>query len=288
MNFFGSNPDVSYLDELNRLDVRIEIEGDETYSYPNKKIPITRNGHKYYSLRHRETYKVVLYNDSDRRVNAELYIDGERMGKWRINSFSHITIERPTDVNRKFVFVKENSWEASMGDVQSGKSSNGLIEVKFIPEKANRFEGSYFNMVNTSGSICGYKNECVRGSKNAIDNQFLSTNSFKDGYNYEADFSSGATVLGENSLQRFGEADSMTEDRSKIVIKRVRLLLDLNESTPFISLRRSDRSHSDIMYEDPVPPKIPPRRYRDSDDFEFYLNGNPRNYNGFYSDNRSF
>jgi hypothetical protein len=94
----------------------------------------TENGHKYCALSHNIPYKVKMTNNTDLRANAILRIDGEIMGKWRLNAYSDIIVERPTHNNRKFIFVREDSWEGGMGGIKKGDNMNGVVEVTFIPE----------------------------------------------------------------------------------------------------------------------------------------------------------
>lgn len=279
----------SYLDDMNSgLNFRIEVEGDENYSFTNKKIPMIQNGHTYYKMHNRENYKVILRNDSDRRANVELYIDGEKMGKWRIDSYSHITIERPSDVNRKFVFVRENGWEAKMGGVRINQASNGLIEAKFIPEKVYDQAPYLFNE-SYNGNRGGRQKQSSYEFDAGMDKMYEGSHQMYSN-NLSSSFSAGATVLGGDSSQSFGVAGFMTEDRSKIVIKKVRLVLNNDSSYPFTSIRKSDRSY-DVIYEDETPPKFPRpgHNFRSpTDDFQYYLNGDPKKYKGYYSNERSF
>ena len=66
------------------------------------------NGHRYVSLDHDSTYSVLLSNSKHaRKCDATLYIDGEKMGKWRIGPYGKISLERPVNISKKFRFVKE-------------------------------------------------------------------------------------------------------------------------------------------------------------------------------------
>ncbi len=300
MNFFGwqsnnddnndrnnrcdSGCDRSYLDDLNtsntfdRSCVSISIEGDEGYTFTNKKTPIIRNGHTYFPMNHRESYRIILKNNSPRRVNADVYVDGENVGKWRINGWNTISLERPANINRKFTFVKENSREAIMGDVTSDSTSNGLIEVKFVPEE-ERHQVMYMeNVMYDTGNRTAQNAQNER-SEAPHRSDMMFKNAIEEIYN----FSSGATVLGNQSSQRYGTADSMIEDRSKIVIKRVRLIIDETSNKPFISIK-TNRFHQPVIEEDPIPPRINKKQT----DFRFYLFGNPNSHDGYYSDDRSF
>ena len=51
----------------------------------------------------RSQYKLKLTNGHETNCDAEIFIDGETIGKWRITPYSTITIERPANINRKLI-----------------------------------------------------------------------------------------------------------------------------------------------------------------------------------------
>ena len=63
--------------ELNRFSIEI-------LNYNARKERI--NGHTYISLPHRSEYKIKLSNGRDTKCDAQVYIDGEKIGTWRIGS----------------------------------------------------------------------------------------------------------------------------------------------------------------------------------------------------------
>lgn len=186
----------------------------------------TENGHRYVPLKHSTEYKVRLANPTSTRCNVVLFIDEKRMGKWRIDMYSSILLERPSDSSRKFTFVKEDGLEAGMGGVQEGSFSNGLIEAKFIPE--------YSSPIVTLGmSSC-------------FSNQSFGKNCSSD----ENSFSAGATVLGDTSRQAFGTATDMTEDESRSVTKKIRLVVE-NARPQYVPLGHTDLTPPRIDSFDP-------------------------------------
>ncbi len=193
------------------------------------------NDHKYYSLHHGSEYKVKMTNNTGNRVNALLKIDGVRMGKWRVDPYSDVIIERPADNQRKFTFVKENSWEASSGNVIRGSDDNGLIEVTFVPE----FKISVYSDGPEFGPqrSISFKNNCTMSRNNS--------------------YSAGATVLGNDSTQSFGSASNIHEDQNKKEIRRIRLVVS-NERKPYTSLRSKNE-----CFDDPIPPKLTGSRMSD-------------------------
>jgi len=73
-------------------------------------------------------YKIRLRNKHNRRAICKLYIDGENVsgGGFIISENSHIDIERPVDVARKFKFVTLDSEEAH----DYGKNGPNLDKIK--------------------------------------------------------------------------------------------------------------------------------------------------------------
>jgi hypothetical protein len=199
------------------------------------------NGYKYLALPHESEYKIRMFNDHNNRVNAEVKIDGEEVGTWRIEPRTFITISRPADNKRKFVFVAEGSREGNMGGVKKGRGANGLIEVKFIPEM----------ILDNISYICNDDSSCLsRRSGN-----LSATNNMSYGIkNNSLSFSSGGTVLGGHSRQNYGTAGSMILDYKNEITKVVRLIID-EDNKKYIPIRKSER----------VPPRID-KLYSDSDD----------------------
>jgi hypothetical protein len=197
-------------------DYEIEIQGK------NKKfIPDMKNGHKYYPLPNGAEYIVRLNNNTDKRCNVILSIDGKEMGKWRINAYSGVSLERPTNSPRKFTFFREKSREAKMGGVKAGSYKNGLIEAKFIPESVSRF----FNdrvMCDNLNNDCEFGPR-YSGTENI--NQSFGIGSIRADSERNS-YSSGATVLGRGSSQRFNDASYMKEDKKHSVTKTIRLVVD--------------------------------------------------------------
>ena len=221
-----------------------------------------RDGHKYYCVPHGKEYYVKMINNSDLRVNAILKIDGEVMGKWRINEFSDILIERPSHSNRKFTFVRDNSWQAGMAGVSSGAYKNGLIEVTFTPEVRYKSQDGLFKytMTNEESHRNFFDSMPQTDSIRSI-NSSANFNSIMPQAQSSNSYSSGATVLGDDSNQKFSSASHMTEDSSKSVTKRVRLVVE-DERKPFASIKRET-----VVYDDPTPPPI--RRITDERDFRY-------------------
>jgi len=235
-----------------------------------------RNGHTYYRLKHNDEYQVRMYNNTSEYVNALLKIDSDTMGKWRIAPYSSVMIERPSHNSRKFTFVEEASDEAREGGVRQGSKSgsNGLVEVTFIPMIDRRPDSERWDMPMTntlslkssinsnssSNTRMAYTNSRGLEAQYAM-NSITESNSFNsDADSTNQSYAAGATVLGEDSSQKFGRASRYfveSRDKTRRVTKRVRIVID-NRSR-YASIRDRDDETHESGYSDPVPPKAPVR-----------------------------
>lgn len=216
----------------------------------------------YFALPNKSEYRLRLRNNRNTRADILIWIDNEKIGKWRIEAFSKITIERPANSPRKLVFIKEGSREALNSGIRSGDSYNGLIKIEFRPEKIDYIpfndndhfyklkkfcwndnsisEPQYLsNLSNSSnlGNLCGMMNSSIQYG-------MMDTNCTQQS---TSNYSSGATVLGDNSNQRFRKTDSIDNvDSSNITTIYARLIIDNNKSKKYISLKELNNLSTDI------------------------------------------
>lgn len=90
-----------------------------------------------FKLSHGTEYKVMLTNNhSSCQANAKVYIDGKRMGHFRLKTNSSIMIERPDDDQkaRKLTFFSINSEEGRAGGLVRS-SELGKIKVEIQKER---------------------------------------------------------------------------------------------------------------------------------------------------------
>lgn len=113
--------------QLNGFAVAIITDGDQD--------KLKRQEGDYVGLDNNTEYKLKLSNYHDTDAMADVYIENDNVGTWFIPSNDSIVIERPSDTNRKFTFVKETDYRASRAGVVAGESTNGLIKVIFFPKK---------------------------------------------------------------------------------------------------------------------------------------------------------
>lgn len=79
-------------------------------------------------------YSIVLQNNTDDRCAAQVYIDGSCVGKFLLHANHTATIDRPVQESKKFTFFVGGSSGARMSGYRKQQFTNGLVEVRFIPE----------------------------------------------------------------------------------------------------------------------------------------------------------
>ncbi|MCH7227223.1 hypothetical protein MLD59_13845 [Verrucomicrobiaceae bacterium E54] len=88
----------------------------------------------YAVMNHGTQYSIELHNESSRRCDAEVEIDGRSVGTWRVDPHDSIRLERPSGDTGRFTFFCKGSEEALMADLHDNEAL-GLISVEFRPEK---------------------------------------------------------------------------------------------------------------------------------------------------------
>lgn len=196
---------------------------------------IVKDGSSYYALKNDEEYKIRLHNDRCTKCDADVTVDGEHIGKWRIDPYTRITIERPSNIERKFVLVRECTDRAKKAGVVSGRNKNGLISVTFTPEKeiaqttrsgirscasTNRgflqsSSDSYDDLSDDDGEP-DLERYVPSMMKSVDETKPRGTSSLK----------SGATILGRHSDQKFNSVKSITYiDHINITTITIRLVV---------------------------------------------------------------
>ena len=202
---------------------------------------VNQHGYTYVALMHNTEYSLTLSNRSESRCDAHVNIDGRFVGVFRIEPYNNIFVERPIAHHRKFTFLQENSYSAEYDGVHPGRSTNGLVSVTFYPEK-ERYLGELVAATNNCafGSRCSLRNESYTYGQKSLSSNNLSN--IPHAYNFnmdtrtmgEGDFSTGATVLGNNSHQSFNFIHPLTDiDHMKQRTIHFRLIVD-NESWPML------------------------------------------------------
>lgn len=218
---------------LNQFSVRVP-EGRETTS-------------GYVEIEHGKQYTLVLRNDRSRRCNAEVSIDGKRIGTFRIQAHGNIRLERKPDDEGRFTFYRPGSTAAERADLGSVSASDlGLVKVVFTPESQPvtiiypyysrpyypySYEQPWYPCADTSATIS------VDESDTSIAANCLATNN--PSYSVTASCSSrgdgqsaGGTGLSGHSDQQFREVGDMCLDYCQQTTIHLRLVEGSKQDEP--------------------------------------------------------
>jgi len=186
----------------------------------------TINGAHYIPLDDRTEYKLRISSNKGLRTDATVWIDGNKVGVWRIKPYGSITVERPVNNARKFTFLKEGSRSAVQGGIKTGKEENGIIKVVFKHERQQVF----YDSLGMDGDSFMATNSMSYGTKERKFSR-LSNDSMNM---LQSDYSAGGTALGDHSSQSFRECEPLYDiDHGDITTIIARLVCDdRNEFVP--------------------------------------------------------
>lgn len=206
-------------------------------STANKSLwPVTKqaDGSFVSAVPHESTYGITLNNERDVACDAKMSIDGLAVGTFRLEPFQSWTIERPEKNDKAFVFVREQSKEATEGSVTTGKSENGLITVIFEPALPVRTKRCRAPSNHTSRGV------------NKVTKMGITLESCTK-------VARGATVMGQATGQEFHDAGPLGEiDVANRTTIHVRLVVDTEAITvPYTSLAAAAAG-----FATPVPPPV--------------------------------
>lgn len=214
----------------------IEVKSD---SYPAPKEFI-RDGAYYVAMPNNTTYSLTLINNKDVRADAYVSIDGESIGGWVLRPYSRVNVERHGDIARKLTFFSETSGEAAGAGVTPGLAENGLLKVVFKPEKKAAYvrmpSPSLYRARGVSPRRQDYgrdgraapqaqsRNESYRGDRAAPPSASMQSTRGYDRMESAAltnsarqssgdRYSSGVTLLGDESRQRFESTTALRDDQ---------------------------------------------------------------------------
>ena len=88
----------------------------------------------YAVLQHGTQYTLLLANDSDRRCDVKVTIDGHPVGTWRVDAHEEVRIERPVEDTGRFTYLKHGTSEGDAANLVKGEEL-GLISAEFRPER---------------------------------------------------------------------------------------------------------------------------------------------------------
>jgi hypothetical protein len=185
---------VTILRHRNNFSIQIQTKRGSAALAPN--VP-------YFQLADGDEYQILLSNESPNNANcdAEVYLDGEYAGLYRIDADTTLALERPTGVNKKFAFKSVINFQREIGGplsvpVDDGKPpQNGKITVKFKPEMGKPYkQGSRMIEANTNVKT---------------DINLKGSTGFQPDLDCER-FSAGSTVFGSASQQSFNTMEAIT------------------------------------------------------------------------------
>lgn len=103
----------------------------------------------YVQLNHNQIYSIKLKNQGSTDCDANVFVDGDSVGTFRINKFSSVILERPCDIGRKFTFYRLDSEEADIAELNAVDLSDlGLISVVFTPAKKTLIRDTNMKSLN--------------------------------------------------------------------------------------------------------------------------------------------
>lgn len=209
----------------------------------------------YVALQHKSEYKLVLKNHGDTKCDAEVKMDGESIGMYRIEPLSSMMLERPSKEAKKFTFVKSDSDIAKSTGASEKAPTNGLIQVTFKPERQKKPQSYSYSSQSSSSSSSSFGGQSrggdTLGTFGATKSRMKKKCSVSD-FDDEDDedecmhlesvvqekkkYDAGVTVLGSASSQKFNDVPSIKDvDLSRIAVISLRLVLLKEEPiyTPF-------------------------------------------------------
>lgn len=191
-----------------------------------------RGNYRYYSMPSHTTYQIRLHNNSDVRADADITIDRQHVGTWRVRAQSHVTIERPEGVNRAFTLVSETSATARRTGARVGDDYNGLVSVVFKPAKRGTASPRPARAVNVVSMRQSAPTAAATPAAASLRSSGPTTESL----------SSGVTVLGRRSSQEFSQVPSLSRDEidwNRVTEIEIRLVVRAPEWEPeYVPLSR--------------------------------------------------
>lgn len=200
------------------------------------------NGAYYVPLPNNSTYQIQMINNNETRADAYVSVDGDSIGGWVLYPYSTVTIERHGNIARKLTFFNENSSEARGAGVNTGRFENGLVKVVFKPEKrpaylklpSNSLPSYSQGSLQRSSSPGRRQNSQSARSSSPGRQRSMSSQEALVPRSMSSNYSSGVTLLGDESSQRFVNVQPLRDDQidySKIVTINIRLVVDQNRYT---------------------------------------------------------
>jgi len=101
------------------------------------RIPQGKEQNGYVLLKHETVYTIKLRNTREVLCDAQVEIDGQLMGCWRIEPKGSLELEHPVNDDGRFTFYRIDSKEGHDSQLVRSDPNLGLIRVIFTPELVN-------------------------------------------------------------------------------------------------------------------------------------------------------
>jgi hypothetical protein len=190
----------------------------------------------YVRMNHNTTFTIVLGNKRYEHASAVLYVDGERIGDFKVPAKSSIRLERPINKAKKFTFYKLGTPEATKTGLDGSSPDLGLIRVVFTPEERAHWTYTYTPPVFRYVDTACYASDRLESTSGGA--QSLTTSNAKG-------MSAGGVGLSGHSDQEFVNAHLGALDYSQQTTIHLRLVYDENgDPEPLTS------------FSTPVPPRV--------------------------------
>lgn len=162
-------------------------------------------------------YAVRLRNDGSQRCDAYVTIDGQDVGAFRVNAYSHLELERPSHSDKQFTFFVGGTKESHQAGYAEGDAKNGLVKVVFKPEVkyiSKCQDGPTF-------SLCAMSNESAMLSRGST-----ATKSYREGH----------SGLSGHSDQKFKNTSKLDYDYDKQTTIQFRLVATDEEEPDIVPI----------------------------------------------------
>jgi phage terminase large subunit-like protein len=150
--------------------------------------------HRYVALPHNTDYGIFLHNLGNTRCQVTVDIDGKGIGSWILGAHRSVTLTRPQKEEFNFCFLQTTSTQAAEAGITIGKSTNGVVHVKFEAEAP------------TYNAFACFLHEGVVQRAIRSDDALDYTTQLAEPPGYTA----GATGLKNPSTQTFGKTHGIT------------------------------------------------------------------------------
>lgn len=102
---------------------------------PCDQVISNEDDEKIMVMHHGAQYNIALENKlKDRRCDADVFIDGKKVNRIRINPQDVVLLEHPRHTDKCFTFFRGGSREAQQCGYEKDKPTNGVVQVHFTPE----------------------------------------------------------------------------------------------------------------------------------------------------------